>query len=87
MTIVPDANTPSELGRALRCDEICDRFEAAWGAAGTAGVRPALQDYLFDLSPTTNLRRKQLIYFCPTKDMFAQFQHLPMQVLQEGYAS
>src|SRR5262245_11618187 len=31
-------------------DELCDRFEAAWKAAGAAGQPPRIEDYLSDTS-------------------------------------
>jgi serine/threonine-protein kinase len=33
---------------ALRVDQICDRFEAAWKAAAATGQRPRIEDYLGD---------------------------------------
>jgi serine/threonine-protein kinase len=42
----------SPLDQRRRADQICDRFEAAWMAAGSSGRRPRLEDYLAQ-TPTT----------------------------------
>src|SRR5438876_632660 len=31
---------------ARQVDQVCDRFEAAWKAAGAVGQRPRVEDYL-----------------------------------------
>jgi serine/threonine protein kinase len=40
----PSVELPPALGR--RIDEVCNRFEAAWRAAGSDGAPPRIEDYL-----------------------------------------
>ena len=42
--LAPEADTPLALAR--RVDQVCDRFEAAWKAAGRADARPRIEDFL-----------------------------------------
>jgi serine/threonine-protein kinase len=44
----PIENNPRRLSIVQRVDEACDRFEAAWAAAGSEGQRPRIEDYLGD---------------------------------------
>ena len=44
---VPDA-TPVPVAVARHVDQVCDRFEAAWKAAGCTEQRPRIEDYLVD---------------------------------------
>src|SRR4051794_29875212 len=37
------ADLPSDVARAIRCDEICDQFETAWRNAGQHGDPPSLE--------------------------------------------
>jgi serine/threonine-protein kinase len=55
--------TPSDDGRRPasmleRVDQVCDRFEAAWVAAGSTGQRPRIEEYLGD---TTEPERSELL--------------------------
>jgi serine/threonine protein kinase len=43
-------------------DEVCDRFEAAWPAKGSAGPRPRIEDFLGDLpEPGRSLLLRELL--------------------------
>src|SRR5262249_23063447 len=37
---------PSSLSALRQVDEVCERFEAAWQAAGGAGEQPRIEEYL-----------------------------------------
>src|SRR5205807_10422891 len=39
---------PMLVAGARRVDQLCDRFEAAWKAAGSADQRPRIEDYLVE---------------------------------------
>lgn len=43
------ARDPFTLSEAKRVDRVCDRFEAAWQAAFSTGLRPRIEDFLHDL--------------------------------------
>jgi hypothetical protein len=42
----PSDNRARPLSMVQRVDDVCDRFEAAWTAAGSAGQRPRIENYL-----------------------------------------
>ena len=43
---------PISVAVARRVDQVCDRFEAAWQAAGSRDQRPRIEDYLQDAPET-----------------------------------
>jgi hypothetical protein len=42
----PSDNGPRPLSMVQRVDQVCDRFEATWTAAGSGGQRPRIEDHL-----------------------------------------
>jgi serine/threonine protein kinase len=50
MIDLPDDQDTLPVDQAQRADEACDRYEAAWKAAGASGPPPSLEEFLHNLS-------------------------------------
>ena len=49
--------------QALRLNEVCERFEAAWKAAGSDGPSPDIADFLIDRSDADYLNNLRELVF------------------------
>src|SRR5438093_12822537 len=48
--------------QAVRLDQVCDRFEAAWKSAGSGGPPPRIEEFLADTrEPERSLLLQQLL--------------------------